>query len=89
MTLMKTTVLASIAWCGFGWHRVCSIGPRRHELRGRHLKTLCQQATRRLHAHLPRTGLRKLSATCKSALDTTGGGRGKALGKGKAKGKTG
>lgn len=29
----------------------------------------------------------KLSAACKSALDSTGGGRGKALGKGKAKGK--
>lgn len=29
----------------------------------------------------------KLSATCKTALDTTGGGRGKGLGKGQGKGK--
>ena len=31
----------------------------------------------------------KVSAACKSALDTTGGGRGKGLGKGLGKGKAG
>lgn len=87
MSSTKFAVLGAIALAGVAGTALAQSGP---------VATSCAGDIGKLCANKPHDGSTricleraydKLSAGCKSALDSTGGGRGKALGKGKAKAK--
>ena len=89
MKSMKLAVLATLAGAALVGSAYAQSGP---------VATSCGDDISKLCANKPHDGSTricleqaygKLSGACKSALDSTGGGRGKALGKGMAKGKKG